>query len=118
MIKSNIGNNIRDFRKAAQFTQAELAKAIDVSRPTISSWEMNRTEPSMQDVERLASVLNCKKSDLLGDYRDQLIKDANIQRMISLAEGLTRDQIISIVHQMEYLRWTNRKKDDTSSTTA
>lgn len=117
MIKSNIGNNIRDFRKAAGLTQADLAGRIGVSRPAISSWETNRTEPSMQDVERMAAALNCKKSDLLGDYQEQMIRDANIQRMISIAEQLTKDQQSTLIEQMEFMLWKNKEKS-TQNTTA
>lgn len=75
MIKSNIGKCIRSMRQQAGFTQQEIADKMQVSRGTISSWEVNRTEPSINDVERLAHYFGCSKSELLGDYKNAMALD-------------------------------------------
>ena len=61
-----IGDNIKRIRKQRNMTQEELAEAIHVKRQTVSSWEINRTEPNMGAVELLAHALQCRKSDLIG----------------------------------------------------
>ena len=43
-----------------------LAELIGVSDKTVSSWEINRTEPKMGMVEKISSALNCKKTDIIG----------------------------------------------------
>lgn len=50
----------------ARLSQQELADKLHVSRKTISSWEVNRTEPNMGNIEDLARILGCRKSTLLG----------------------------------------------------
>jgi transcriptional regulator with XRE-family HTH domain len=92
MIKSNIGKNIRKYRVSAGLTQEEFARLMKISRPTVSSWEVNRTEPSMQDVQRMAEVLHCSVSDLLGSYTedleiDEYLSDPEIRRLILFAGG-------------------------------
>ena len=67
MIKSNIGKTIKKHRKLAGLSQDELAAKIGVKRQTISSWEVDRTEPSIQDVQAMAKVFGCKVSDLIPD---------------------------------------------------
>lgn len=62
----DIGLNIKTFRLREDMTQAELAKKIGVSRTAISSWEVGRTEPSIGDIEALANVFGCLKTDLIG----------------------------------------------------
>lgn len=62
-----IGANIKRIRQMRGMTQGELADAVNVKRQTISSWEVNRTEPDMGSVELLAKALNCRKSDLIGE---------------------------------------------------
>ena len=62
----NIGQNIKELRTLKKMTQAELGKKVGVSRTAISSWEVNRTEPSLNDIEKLAEVLGCKRTDLFG----------------------------------------------------
>lgn len=39
MITQEIGNNIAAIRKANEFTQAELAEALQVSPQAVSKWE-------------------------------------------------------------------------------
>ena len=38
-LEGNIGNNIRQLRKANHLSQEELAQKCNVSRQTISRWE-------------------------------------------------------------------------------
>ena len=90
MIKSNIGKNLKKFRQSAGLTQQELADRLGLSRPTISSWEVNRTEPSMNDVQKIAGILNCSIIDLLGDYKaamdlDEYMQNKYLQQFILYA---------------------------------
>lgn len=62
----NIGENIKQMRKRNNLTQKELADKLNISYQAVSSWEHNRTEPSMGTIERLAECLDCKKSDIIG----------------------------------------------------
>lgn len=63
----NIGNNIKKWREARGLKQSELAEILGVSDKTISSWEINRTEPKMGMVEKISNALNCKKIDIIGE---------------------------------------------------
>lgn len=92
MIKSNIGSNIKRYRKSMDLTQDDLAKKMGVSRPTISSWEVNRTEPAMQDIQKLAMILDCSVHDLLGNYSENMeineyLADPDLRRLILFAGG-------------------------------
>ena len=92
MIKSNIGNNIKRYRVAADLTQIELAEKMGISRPTISSWEVNRTQPAMQDIQQLAEILDCSVHDLLGNYAENMeineyLSDPDLRRLILFAGG-------------------------------
>ena len=62
-----IGDNIKKIRKTRNMSQYELADAVHVKCQTISSWEVNRTEPNMGAIELLAAALNCRKSDLIDE---------------------------------------------------
>ena len=67
MTKRNIGKFIKKYRKERKLTQAELAAKIGTSRPNIWSWESDRTEPSINDCERLAQFFGVKITDIIGD---------------------------------------------------
>lgn len=92
MVKSDIGKNIKKRRLACEMSQSELGKKIGVRPQTISSWEVNRTEPSINDIEKLAQVFGCTKSEILGNYMDDLaideyLADPDIRRLILFAGG-------------------------------
>ena len=63
----SIGKNIKALREKKGWTQAELATRLGVSDKTVSSWEIDRTEPKMGKVEALALVLGCLKTDIIGE---------------------------------------------------
>lgn len=62
-----VGDNIKKIRLQRNMSQSELAEAVHVKRQTVSSWEVNRTEPNMGIIELLAGALRCRKSDLIGE---------------------------------------------------
>ena len=62
----SIGDNIKFWREHRNLKQSELAEELGVSDKTVSSWEINRTEPKMGMIEKICSVLNCKKTDIIG----------------------------------------------------
>lgn len=62
----NVGKNIAKFRKEKNLTQEELAKSINVSPKTISSYENNRNLPNIETLILLSQVLDVKIDDILG----------------------------------------------------
>lgn len=70
----NIGATIKKYRLASNMEQKDLGALLGVSAKTISSWEVNRTQPKMGKIEEMCKILNCKKSDFLGEEpQDQII---------------------------------------------
>lgn len=59
-----IGERIALARKAAGWSQARLSQEIGTAQTTISSWERERTEPTRDDVQRVATVLGVSPSQL------------------------------------------------------
>ena len=62
----SIGDNIKKWREHRNLKQSELAEMLGVSDKTVSSWEINRTEPKIGMVEKISSALHCKKTDIIG----------------------------------------------------
>ena len=83
MTKQNIGKYIRKYRKERGMTQAELAAVIGTSRPNIGSWESDRTEPSINDVERLADFFGVQITDIIGMTEpSDILNDADIKDFV------------------------------------
>ncbi|MBE6103986.1 MAG: helix-turn-helix domain-containing protein, partial [Erysipelotrichaceae bacterium] len=60
---------LKELRELNQMTQVELARKLGVSDKTISSWEINRTEPKMGMVQAIADIFNVKTDDLIKDLQ-------------------------------------------------
>lgn len=80
----NIGKRISELRKKKGVTQEELAKLLYVSDKTVSSWEMGRTEPSLDLIVKLSEVLECEVSYLI--YGNDLKSDVETEIKIKLSE--------------------------------
>lgn len=61
-----VNERIKEQRKKMRYTQKELADKVCVSSQVISNWERGYTEPSADDVNKLAEILNCSTDYLLG----------------------------------------------------
>lgn len=61
----NLGNRIANLRKRKKWTQNDLANKMFVTDKTISSWESNRTEPSLEAIVKLSELFDCSASYLI-----------------------------------------------------
>lgn len=61
-----IGDNIKRIREQHNLTQQQLANLLNVSDKTISSWEINRTEPKYEILDKLSAVFNVPKIEIIG----------------------------------------------------
>ena len=77
----NYGERISKLRQSKNITQKELASKLYVTDKTISSWEANRTEPSLEMIIKLSEILECSASYLLyGDNsRDNIEMEIKIR---------------------------------------
>ena len=60
-----IGTNLRRLRVRAGLTQDALAGMLHVTRQTVSSWEIGRTEPDLDTLLALAEALHCDATELI-----------------------------------------------------
>lgn len=56
---------IRKLRKAKGFSQLEFAMALGVTQGAVSHWENGRRKPGIDDLAKIAQLLNCKIDDLI-----------------------------------------------------
>jgi len=67
MSNEAIGNHVRRHRRLADLTQAQLAKAVEVSRQTVVSIEGGDYSPSVYLALRIAATLDTTVENLFGD---------------------------------------------------
>ena len=112
----NHGERISKLRQSKNITQKELASKLYVTDKTISSWESNRTEPSLEMIIKLSEILECSASYLLyGDnskdniemeIKIKLTKEEyeNLNKMMkSIGKFLLQSNQQDIYYQSNYL---------------
>lgn len=82
-------DKIKEYRKYNGWTQAELAKKINVSQQTVGSWEVGRAEPNSEALKTL--------SNLFGISVDHLLGQKNFSNEIDIAGVIPEKHTIPIL---------------------
>lgn len=62
---TNFGETIKNLRKNNNITQAQLAQALSVGRPTIAGYETKGKQPDYEKLQKLAQFFNVSVDYLL-----------------------------------------------------
>ena len=57
--------HLRDLRKQSGLSQDELAELVEISVMTIRRWEWGQRVPRLEEIKKLAEVLQVSESELL-----------------------------------------------------
>lgn len=57
--------NLKNARKSAYLTQAQVAKELGVVESCYANWEQGRTEPSIDSLRKLSKILNVSIDELI-----------------------------------------------------
>lgn len=87
---SEIAEKISQLRALARMTQADLAERLDVSRQTVSKWELGTAQPELDKVVALSEVFGVSTDWLLKDPgpRDP---EVSLDRLVLRFLGCARD---------------------------
>ena len=73
-----IADNITRQMELNNRTQLELAEYMNVSQATVSNWCKGVKMPRMDKVDKICSIFNIKRSDLIEDHADKPINNTFI----------------------------------------
>ena len=76
-----IGGKIAELRKEQGLNQKELARKIGVSRSALSLYEINRREPDLETVKKIASLFGVTTDYLLGAEGDTMGTEETINEI-------------------------------------
>ncbi|WP_368386126.1 helix-turn-helix domain-containing protein [Streptococcus anginosus] len=57
---------LKELRKEKKLTQTELASKLDISQKSYSNWESGKAEPTLDNIIKLANILDTTTDELLG----------------------------------------------------
>lgn len=79
----SLGEKILKIRKQKGLSQEELGEKVNVTRQTISNWELNETSPNPEQLKLLSRELNVSIDELLdNDVKDLLVeKVSNTEKL-------------------------------------
>mgnify|MGYP004626934849 FL=1 len=86
-----ICDRIKQLREQAGYSQAQLAKRLDVTRSSVNAWEMGLSMPTTQYVVTLAKLFHVSADYLLGlTASSSIVLDGYTQEEIELLYKLVR----------------------------
>ena len=88
-----LGDKIREIRLAKKISQVELAKILDVTKQSVSNWENENIQPSIEMLSKIADAFNVSTDFLLSrDDRRYLdvtgVSEKTIQNLQSIIEEI------------------------------
>lgn len=85
-------DKLKEYRKANNLTQKELADRLELSQKTISAWEVGRTEPTMGDIKKMCQIFDCPIEDLT-DTRPRRVGEISKEDAFAKINDLSLDEL-------------------------
>ena len=82
----NLGNKILKLRKRENLSQEHLAEKMNVTRQTISKWELNETTPDIKQAKELSKIFKISLDELTDNDINNLVmqKVSNTEKLAGL----------------------------------
>ena len=106
----SIGERITELRKQRNMSQADLSRAMDVSRQAVSKWENDQTSPDTIKLIQLADVLDTEVEYLATgrtpayEQPPIVVNMVKTQEKIVEVEKIVEKPVIKKVTRVKYLR--------------
>ena len=79
------GNKLLELRKKENLSQEALAKKLNVTRQTISKWELKESSPDLKQALLISKLFNISLDELVNNDRSYIIeKISNTERLAGL----------------------------------
>lgn len=103
-MKIDLAQSIKYFRKEKNLTQNDLAKIMNTTRTTISSWETGASTPDIYTLIKLAEVLNITLITLIGENEtDKYFAEIRDYNRKKLDERFGENRISLLHHKLDLL---------------
>ena len=82
----NLGKKILELRKKENLSQEQLAEKMNVTRQTISKWELNETTPDIKQAKELSRLFKISLDELTENDMTTLVmqKVSNTEKLAGL----------------------------------
>lgn len=85
-MKNSLGNKLINLRKQNKMTQEQVADKLEVTRQTISNWELNQTKPDIEQLKSISYLYKLSIDELLDNDVKELLteKISNVEKLTGL----------------------------------
>lgn len=101
-----VGKNIKQLREKKGITQESLAEQLSVTRQAVSNWENGKTQPDIETLNKIASVLEVSVEELIYGFKREtsVIHNHNTQHITkSVTKGLSFGAALAMI--ISYVKW-------------
>ena len=70
----NLGDKILQLRKKNGLSQEQLGEKVDVTRQTISNWELGETTPNPEQLKKMSKAFNVSVDEDYDKVKAEVIK--------------------------------------------
>ena len=94
-----LGDNILKLRKDCKLSQEQLAEKVNVTRQTISNWELGETSPNPEQLKLLSKALNVSIDELLNNDIKHVLEEkvTNTEKLAGLIIKILKVLVIIFI---------------------
>ena len=96
-----VSKNIKAFREKKNMTQQELADRLCVTRQAVSNWENGKTEPDIETLSMIATVLEVSIEELIYGERQNSKIPQQVTKRVS--DGISFGAALAMA--ISYAKW-------------
>ena len=87
-----LGNKILELRKQEKLSQEQLAEKMNVTRQTISKWELNETTPDIKQAKELSRIFKVSLDELTDNDISNIVvqKVSNTEKLAGLVLKMSK----------------------------
>ena len=94
----SLGQNILNSRKKNGLSQEQLGEKVNVTRQTISNWELEETAPNPEQLKLLSKTLNISVDELIDNkIKNDLLKTKITEKEKKQIKKITKYLIIGFL---------------------
>ncbi len=99
-----VGKNIKKIRENMKLTQEELAEKLSVTRQAISNYETGKTQPDIETLNKIASILEVSVEELIYGYKRTNVVNNTTQHITkNITKGLSFGAALAMI--ISYVKW-------------
>ena len=92
-----LGNKLYELRKNAKLSQEQLAQKLNVTRQTISNWELNQTTPDILQAKQLSQIFTITIDELANNNTQDILVEKLNKTDKNVSSSMSKIKLLFII---------------------